>query len=142
MYKTISLLSIASLLGACAPYPDPGFPSNQPQNTTRQPVTAPTEPQKQLEANRIRLEREARERSKREQAQYSIPSTTTSLSAPSPTTSKPSVKKYPTATPIPGRKGFVFNPYTNNIVDVMGIDSGKLCRDPEDPDTSHKFYAP
>ncbi|MBK1791342.1 hypothetical protein [Persicirhabdus sediminis] len=54
-------------------------------------------------------------------------------------TAKPN---YPTASPVPGKDGFVFNPYTHNVVDVRGIGSGKLVRDPEDPDTGHKFRVP
>jgi len=59
--------------------------------------------------------------------------------ATSPVTGK---KNYPTAAPVPGKEGFVFNPYTHNIVDVKGIASGKLCRDPEDTDQTHKFRVP
>ena len=43
---------------------------------------------------------------------------------------------------IPGKEGFVFNPFTNNPVDVRGIPSGTLVRDPQDPNTEHKFRVP
>ena len=43
---------------------------------------------------------------------------------------------------IPGKEGFVFNPYTNNPVDVRGIPSGTLVRDPQDPNKDHKFRVP
>mgnify|MGYP001827734096 CR=1 FL=1 len=49
---------------------------------------------------------------------------------------------YPYALPIPGKDGFVFNPYTNNPVDVRGIPSGTLVRDPQDPNADHKFRVP
>ena len=50
--------------------------------------------------------------------------------------------EHPYATKIPGKEGFVFNPFTNNPVDVRGIPSGTLVRDPQDPDESHKFRVP
>ncbi|MEK6195798.1 MAG: hypothetical protein N2F24_16405 [Deltaproteobacteria bacterium] len=59
-----------------------------------------------------------------------------------PASPKPNKPNYPTASAVPGKDGFVFNPYTHNIVDVKGIASGKLCRDPEDSDPTHKFRVP
>lgn len=50
--------------------------------------------------------------------------------------------KTPVAIAIPGKPGFVFNPYTNHPVDVRGIPSKTLVRDPQDPDKSHKFRVP
>jgi hypothetical protein len=37
---------------------------------------------------------------------------------------------YPEATPVPGKPGLVFNPYTNQIIDVRGIPPGSLVKDP------------
>lgn len=54
----------------------------------------------------------------------------------------PPKKTYPTAVPIPGKAGYVFNPYNNNAVYVQGIAAGKTVRDPEDPNTDHKFIVP
>lgn len=48
----------------------------------------------------------------------------------------------PVAVAIPGKSGFVFNPYTNGIVDVRGVPPGTLVRDPADPDQSHMFRVP
>lgn len=52
------------------------------------------------------------------------------------------VKGYFEALPVPGKKNFVFNPYTENLVDVRGIPSGTLVRDPEDSDPKHVFRIP
>lgn len=52
------------------------------------------------------------------------------------------VNGYLEALPVPGREGFVFNPYTEKIVDVRGINSGSLIRDPGDPNQDHKFRVP
>ena len=50
---------------------------------------------------------------------------------------------YPRAIPIPGKEGYVFNPHTNNPVDVRGIPSGTLVEDPQDPNGSkHRFRVP
>ena len=50
-------------------------------------------------------------------------------------------KDYRVAVPVPGKPGFVFNPFTNAPVDVRGIPPGTLVRDPNDvPD--HHFRVP
>jgi len=54
----------------------------------------------------------------------------------------PVIPTTPTAKPVPGRPGFVFNPYTQNMVDVEGIPSRTKVRDPQDDDESHTFYVP
>ena len=50
--------------------------------------------------------------------------------------------KHPTAKPVPGRPGYVFNPYTNQIVDVRGLPPGQLVRDPADPVPNRQFRTP
>ncbi len=51
-------------------------------------------------------------------------------------------KKFPYATMSPNRPGFVLSPYTNAEIDVRGLKSGTLVRDPADPNPDHKFYVP
>lgn len=41
--------------------------------------------------------------------------------------------QYRYAVPVPGRKGWVYNPYTNRPVDVRGVESGRLIYDERDP---------
>lgn len=48
----------------------------------------------------------------------------------------------PVAKKVPGKPGFVFNPFTQNEVDVDGIPAGTKVRDPHDPDESHIFRVP
>jgi len=48
----------------------------------------------------------------------------------------------PYAKPVPGRPGFVFNPFTQNMVDVSGIPAETKVRDPQDADETHAFYVP
>lgn len=52
------------------------------------------------------------------------------------------VSKYRMSVPVPGKEGYVFNPFNNNPVDVRGIPPGTLVRDPADPDKEHKFRVP
>ena len=40
---------------------------------------------------------------------------------------------YRYAIPVPGRKGWVYNPYTNTTVDARGVESGRLIYDETDP---------
>ena len=119
----------ALLMGACAPYPPapnpyPGPPTAQTDG--QQDLTS--EQQRQIDENRERLKRQEEDRAN-------------DIGRNNPP-SNPVKPKYPTAAAVPGKPGFVFNPYTHNIVDVDGIGSGKLCRDPEDSDPTHKFRVP
>lgn len=41
-------------------------------------------------------------------------------------------KNHPFAVGLPGKPGFVLNPYTNTVVDVRGLRAGTLVRDPDD----------
>ena len=59
-----------------------------------------------------------------------------------PASEPPPRQDYRVAVPIPGKEGFVFNPFTNDPVDVRAIPSGTLVRDPNDPDPDHKFRVP
>lgn len=65
---------------------------------------------------------------------------------PTPNTDTPPaptpISKYKTAVAIPGKPGFVFNPWTNLEVDVRGVPPGSLVRDPKDANTDHKFRIP
>ena len=51
-------------------------------------------------------------------------------------------KGFKVGRPVPGKAGFVFNPWTNNVVDVRGLPPGTLVRDPVDSDQTHKFRVP
>ena len=46
------------------------------------------------------------------------------------------------AEPVPGRPGFVYNPWTNKQVDVRGLPPGTLVRDPDDRNPDHRFRIP
>ena len=74
----------------------------------------------------------------RQQETVAQSSTTSSITTPA----IPTVTNYPVAMPIPGKPGYVYNPYNNNPVYVQGIASGKIVRDPQDPNLDHKFRVP
>lgn len=48
----------------------------------------------------------------------------------------------PVANRVAGRPGYVFNPYTQNMVEVNGLVSGTKVRDPLDPDPNNIFLVP
>lgn len=129
--------ALALLVGACSPfYPQP-HPNTPAAPTNQQALTA--EQQRLLAESQAGVNNGALQPGVNEGALN--PSNTEGAPVPTidPNTGK---KNYPTASPVPGKPGFVFNPYTHNIVDVKGIAAGKLCRDPEDPDETHKFRVP
>ena len=45
----------------------------------------------------------------------------------------------PRAVSVPGKPGFVLNPYTQKMVDVRGLKPGTLVRDPRDPVQDRPF---
>ncbi len=79
---------------------------------------------------------------------YTPEETTTSSSSSSSSTTTSSTSKSTSslttkyAAPVPGKTGFVYNPYTHNQVDVRGIPSGTKVRDPHDANPSHVFKVP
>lgn len=124
-------LTVIFLLGACYPYPSDYRPRDTRSSRLQVEQTITSEEQRQIEENRQRLEQEAAQG-----GGLTDPNANNALPI------QPPQSKYPTAAAVPGKPGFVFNPYTHNIVDVKGIGSGRLCRDPEDPDPNHKFRVP
>ena len=55
---------------------------------------------------------------------------------------KPPVAVIPLAKGVPGRPGWVYNPFNQNIVDVEGVPSGTKVIDPMDKDETHVFKVP
>jgi hypothetical protein len=140
-------LAVIFLLGACYPYPSNYGKRDTGPTRLQVEQTITSEEQRRIEENRQLLEQQAANdgvngvanqygNQAAEGGQWSEPNANNT----SPVA--PAKSKYPTATAVPGKPGFVFNPYTHNIVDVKGIGSGRLCRDPEDPDPNHKFRVP
>jgi len=134
--KSILLpLGVVLLAGACSPFYTP-HPNTPP------PTQAPN--QQALTPEQQRLLDESQANGNPQGNTVLNPSNMDGQAPPTEPANPPVTgkKNYPTAAPVPGKEGFVFNPYTHNIVDVKGIASGKLCRDPEDTDQTHKFRVP
>lgn len=132
--STLLPLALALVTGACTPfYPKPvDYPHQSSTQTPGQQV---------LTAEEQLLLEQSRAAQAAGQGGALTPGNVDNMlppTGPAPT----GKKNYPTASPVEGRPGFVYNPYTHGIVDVKGIAPGKLCRDPEDPDESHKFRVP
>jgi hypothetical protein len=134
---------LALLVGACSPFypqPHPNTPPAHPNTPNQQTLT----PEQQALLRQSNAGTPTNPNfGPTTQNPNLTPSNVNGPSTPNtPSTTVSGKKNYPTAAPVPGKEGFVFNPYTHNIVDVKGIASGKLCRDPEDADATHKFRVP
>ncbi|MEJ6578208.1 MAG: hypothetical protein QNL33_11145 [Akkermansiaceae bacterium] len=151
--KQMSGLAAVSLLFAsCAPFP-PGNGGQQPPIDPKRVPVAPKvlTPAEEANANAAAERKRIRDQKRRDAAAAAktkvndptlpnvVDGDTTVPKPPSPTTNKP---KYRTAVKIPGKSGFVYNPWTNKAVDVRGIPSGELVRDPQDSNPDHKFRVP
>jgi hypothetical protein len=151
-----TILSIACLSGLVSCYPvDPMNPyGRQGQRPSGLRTQAELEAAAQqradlanaevtaIQQSKERLEREERERleaERREAAGYANNGGTITPE-PKPIEVKPNVVKF--AAPVPNKAGFVYNPYTQNQVDVRGIPSGTKVRDPHDPNPAHVFRVP
>jgi hypothetical protein len=153
-----TLLATACLSGLVSCYPvDPmnpyGRPGYRPSGLKTQAELDAAALQRANEANsganalelaNERLEREERERleaERREAAGYREALGNNADNANNAIREvKPAVVKF--AAPVPNKAGFVYNPYTNNQVDVRGIPSGTKVRDPHDTNPAHVFRVP
>jgi len=151
------LLLCGGLLVSCTPaYP----PGHRPDMPHLNPNLGPNPPHEKTIAQ---LERElaerkaeekrrarARERSIEAAARERVARDTPPVTNPTTPDSRPPVgnpvkpkKNYPVARRIPGKSGFVYNPYNNNPVDVRGMPSGALAIDPSDPNkATNRFRLP
>ncbi len=161
--KHISLLLLSGfLLVSCAPFP-PGKSRVDPKTVPEVPKVEEKKKKTAAELKREADRRKARakkrkadakrraeaRRKKAEEKANGLGSATndTGSASDSPTATKPKPKPKPkakrrTAVRIPGKEGYVFNPWTNKAVDVRSIPSGQLVRDPKDPDPTHIFRVP
>jgi len=116
--------------------PNATGPAPAPVPNQNDRPTAGDRAQQQLDAARERLKREEA-RAAREERDNAAGGND-SLDAVAP----PVQTTYRYATKVEGKEGFVHNPYTQNQVDVRGIPSGTLVRDPHDSNPAHKFRVP
>jgi hypothetical protein len=135
-----NFLSILPVLGclalaSCYPIPDRQRGSQDPVQNADQSITS--QDQQKIKEQRDRMKERAEQKeeiAERNTDRIADRETT----APAPTA--PKGKDYPYANPIPGKQGFVFNPYNNNPVDVRGIPSGTLVQDPTQAASERKSF--
>ena len=145
------LLAASLLFVSCAPFPPGNGGQQAPIDPNKIPVAPKVlTPQEEAEAKAAAERKKIRDQKRRDAAAAAkagasnpAPPTIggdTTLPKPLPATgNKP---KYRTAVSIPGKAGYVYNPWTNKAVDVRGIPSGELVRDPHDSNPDHKFRVP
>ena len=150
-----SLTAVSLLFVSCAPFPPGNGGRQAPIDPSRVPVAprvvdtkAEAEAKAAAERKRIR-DQKRRNAAAAAKAKESTSNTTSEPKVTpkppvvNPPTQQPTAKKkYGTAAKIPGQEGYVYNPWTNKAVDVRGIPSGHLVRDPNDPNPDHKFRVP
>ena len=125
------------LLSSCL-YP---YPPN-PHNPVPGESPDPAQTENTIDSQAQQEIREARDQARRD-AQDQLDSVGPSNDSGDSNPPEPPKKKdYRVAVPIPGKEGFVFNPFTNDPVDVRAIPPGTLVRDPNDPNPAHMFRVP
>ena len=133
-YRIPTLGVIASVMSACAPFtpydPNPSSSGGGPTPVSTNPTDVVTSPEQ--EELRLAREKAARDDELRNGE----------VDPPNRPDNNAGGSDYRRAILIPGKEGFVFNPFTNNPVDVRGIPSGTLVRDPQDSNAEHKFRVP
>lgn len=152
--QTSGLFAVGLLFASCAPFP-PGNGGQAGIDPSRVPVAprvedpdAKVESDRKAAAERKRVRDQkrrtdaanaARAREKDDDPPTAKPDKPT---PPKVTRPVPPKAKYRTALKIPGKPGYVYNPWTNGSVDVRGIPSGELVVDPTDSNPNHKFRVP
>ena len=133
LFLPIGVVS-AAFFSACAPLP----PNPNDPSTTQTPEGA------QGENEPITSDQQKQLRDQQDTVSSDEPASSGSDDTPVDVPAPPEPKTdYPRGLAIPGKPGFVFNPYNNNPVDVRGIPPGTLVIDPADPEKDkHKFRVP
>lgn len=151
--QLIGLVLTSLLFVSCAPFPPENGPGGSNPNVKNVPdatkVEKPKTPEElakeearrkaRIKANKEAAARRAALKKKKEAEEKAKTVTPPEVAKKDPVKPK---SKYRTAVPIPGKPGFVFNPWTNKAVDVRGVPGGMLVRDPNDGNPDHKFRVP
>jgi hypothetical protein len=143
---TASVLLGGALFVSCVPYPEPGR-GDPRKGDPNAKVMTPAE----LEAKKADelKKKEETEKAKREKElaggdlnnpDNKIGGTGGTTGGTIPPKPGPPKKDWPFANPVPGKEGFVFSPYNNQMVDVRDIPSGTLVQDPTYPAAEQKRF--
>jgi hypothetical protein len=137
-----SLSLIFSLVfSSCYRIPDkPRQPRKQIQNASREPSIS-SETQQKLQEQRDKMkETESVVTEKKEVLEETKEKVEAAVEKPIEKPAAPKRKEYAFANPVPGKPGFVFSPYNNELVDVRDIPSGTLVQDPTYPAAEKKYF--
>ncbi len=145
------VLGSAFFAVSCTPYQEglriPGPPVDPGVNTSRNVVPAESVASSdQKEVKKVR--KDAEDEVKKKKKTTSKPKTEDDDSSASSNSSdssssakpKPKAKTYPYATAVPGKPGYVFSPYSQKVINVKDIPSGKLVKDPNDSSDTKRFF--
>ena len=141
-YSSILLGLLALIFASCGPIivEPSGQKTQLPQE--KEVVQSTVNTATQQASNSVQTVTSDAQKVIREQQNALPPQPTTTSSVYTPSIPTSTVQNYPVAIPIPGKPGYVYNPYNNNPVFVEGIASGKTVLDPKDPNKDHKFRLP
>lgn len=147
-----------AMLVSCYPYPEePYFRGPPPQPGQNIGPRGPV-PYQQQQQEAIRLQEQARQQQAEAQRPperrenpptppretrpptQTTPPTTPTPPAPPPPPKPPERVDFPFASPVVGKEGFVLSPYNNKQIDVRGMQTGTLVRDPTYPEEERKFF--
>lgn len=149
--------ALAVAMASCSPYPEnlrPGLPGDTQSLTSaqQQKIRAEQEKMRNEQANRDNRGNQAgsNERKDPPAPNSSKPGNSGDKERSNPSPVKPPTnsgttakRDWPVAEPIPGKPGFVLSPYNQRQIEVSGMASGLLVRDPSyDPSEKKLFRVP
>ena len=127
---TASAALIGLALSSCYPIPIPGpGPSQGQQQLTPEQLEAQERDRQRIAAQEAEL--------LRQQNRLTNPNFNPNTN---PNTNPLGPTDYPFASKVPGKAGFVFSPYTRQVVDARDLPSGTLVIDPTSPASDKKYF--
>ncbi len=150
----LAALAIVCLGGLVSCYPIQASPATQKRNAEKSAAAAKVKAQADAKAKATKKANETTKKVTKKVVKPITGITGANTGSTDATNNKTVTKKDPVvvkpaipkvvkfAAPVPGKDGFVFNPYTHNQVDVRGIPSGTKVRDPHDNNPAHIFKVP
>jgi hypothetical protein len=134
-------LIVSLAFSSCYRIPDkPRNPRKQIQNASREPSVS-SENQQKIQDQRDKMkETESIVTEQKVAVDETKKKVEAAVEKPIEKPAAPKRKEYAFANPVPGKPGFVFSPYNNELVDVRDIPSGTLVQDPTYPAAEKKYF--
>lgn len=142
------ILAAAATLFVVSCYPYPETPTKHRHKPNPEVVTKEAEEKAKADElkkkeEEAKLKEEEAKKKEKEGDKIKDPDNSTTGGDEFPPPNKPPVVDKPTyevAKKAPGKDGFVLSPYNNKLIDVRGIASGTLVRDPTYPPSEKKYF--